>query len=69
MKLIRATVGLPEPTKFIILIPPIAVAKLLQYSGSRVEHRDGFSSHKMICSDSKMMNFHFGFKAWLKTVG
>ena len=25
---------------------PTAVAKLLQYSGSRVEHRDGFSSHK-----------------------
>ena len=23
---------------------PTAVAKLLQYSGSRVEHRDGFSS-------------------------
>ena len=27
-------------------IPPTAVAKLLQYSGSRVEHRDGFSSYK-----------------------
>ena len=51
--MIRATIGLPEPTKFIILIPPIVVAKLLQYSGSRVEHRDGFSSYKMICSDSK----------------
>ena len=23
--------------------PPTAVVKLLQYSGSRVEHRDGFS--------------------------
>ena len=28
------------------LIPPTAVSWLLQYSGSRVEHRDGFSSHK-----------------------
>ena len=26
--------------------PPTAIALLLQYSGSRVEHRDGFSSHK-----------------------
>ena len=26
--------------------PPIAIVKLLQYSGSRVEHRDGFSSYK-----------------------
>ena len=51
--LIRATVGVPESTKFIILIPPTAVAKLLQYSGSRVEHGDEFSSYKMICSDSK----------------
>ena len=25
---------------------PTTVAKLLQYSGSRVEHRDGFSSYK-----------------------
>ena len=28
------------------LFPPTAVALLLQYSGSRVEHRDGFSSRK-----------------------
>ena len=39
-------VGGLESTKFINLIPPIAVAWLLQYSGFRVEHRDGFSSHK-----------------------
>ena len=38
--------GYPESTKFINLIPLTAVALLLQYSGSRVEHRDGFSSHK-----------------------
>ena len=35
-----------ESTIFINLFPPIAVAMLLQYSGSRVEHMDGFSSHK-----------------------
>ena len=35
-----------KSTKFINLIPPTVVAWLLQYSGSRVEHRDGFSSHK-----------------------
>ena len=26
--------------------PPTVVVKLFQYSGSRVEHRDGFSSYK-----------------------
>ena len=35
-----------ESTKFINLIPPITIAWLLQYSGSRVEHMDGFSSRK-----------------------
>ena len=30
----------------IYILNPTVVAKLLQYSGSRVEHRDGFSSHK-----------------------
>ena len=30
-----------------------AVAEVLQYSGSRVKHRDGFSSYKLIYSDSK----------------
>ena len=30
--------------------PPTAVVKLLQYSGSRVEHRDGFSSYKLFVS-------------------
>ena len=37
---------MPESTIFINLIPPTAVAWLLQYSGARVEHRDEFSSHK-----------------------
>ena len=43
---IRVHGGGPESTKFINLIPPIAATWLLQYSGFRVEHRDGFSSHK-----------------------
>ena len=32
---------------------PTAVAELLQYSGFRVEHRDRFSSYKLIYNDSK----------------
>ena len=36
---------------------PTVVAKLLQYSGSRVELRDGFSSYKMILQYVKMVNF------------
>ena len=44
--LICGTKGRPESTKFINLIPLTSVALLLQYSGSKVEHKDGFSSHK-----------------------
>ena len=44
--LIRATVGVPKSTKFISQIPPTSIAKLLQYSDSRVELNDGFSTHK-----------------------
>ena len=44
--LIRVHGGGSESTKFINLITPTAVAWLLQYSGSRVEHKDEFSSHK-----------------------
>ena len=44
--LIRVSVGGPESTKSINLIPPTVVALLLQYSGSRVEYKDGFSSCK-----------------------
>ena len=35
-----------ESKKFIDLIPPTAIALLLQYSGSRVEHKNEFSSCK-----------------------
>ena len=38
------------------LIPPTIVAWLLQYSGSRVEHRDGLSSHKGLIVRFKMVN-------------
>ena len=44
--MIRMHGGGPKSTKFINLIPPTIVAWLLQYSGSKVEHRDEFSSHK-----------------------
>ena len=39
-------VGGPESTKFITKIPLTVVAMLLQYSDSRVKHRDEFSSYK-----------------------
>ena len=54
--MIRATVG---------------VAKLLQYSGSKVEYRDGFSSYKRVAVKFKMVNlvwiFRFGknSEGWL----
>ena len=63
-----------ESTKFLNLIPPTAVAWLLQYSGYRVEHRDGFSSHKCLAVKFKMVNLVWihGFCKnselnWLKT--
>ena len=37
----------------IYILNPTVVVKLLQYSGSRVEHMDGFSSYKLIYSESK----------------
>ena len=40
------TVGYAGINKMYNLIPTTAVALLLQYSGSRVEHRYEFSSHK-----------------------
>ena len=40
----------------IYILNPTAVAKLLQYSGSRVEHRDGFSSYKRFAAKSKTVN-------------
>ena len=43
---IRATVGVGINNIYKPKFPPTAVAKLLQYSGSSVEHRDGFSLHK-----------------------
>ena len=54
--LIRVHGGGLKSTKFIIRIPPTVVEWLLQYSGSRVEHEDGFSSHKCFAVRFKMVN-------------
>ena len=40
----------------IYILNPTSLAKLLQYSGYRVEHRDGFSSYKRFAVTSKMVN-------------
>ena len=56
-------IGVPESTKFINLIPPTAIAWLLQYSGSRVEQRDGFSSCKLFAVGSKRW-----ISLWIKGV-
>ena len=50
------TEGGSESIKFINVIPPTAVAWLLQYSASRIEHRDGFYSHKRLTMRFKMVN-------------
>ena len=48
--------------------PPTAIAKLLQYSGSRIEHRDGFSSYQMIYNRLKMVNLFWILGFHVKTV-
>ena len=45
-----------ESKKFVNLIPPTVITWLLQYSGSRVEHGDEFSSHKRLAVRFKMVN-------------
>ena len=45
----------------------VTVAKLLQYSGSRVEHKDWFSQYQMIYSRLKMGEFQFRFQDLVKT--
>ena len=42
--LLKIQVGVWNQQNLYPRIPTTDVAKLLQYSGSRVEHRDGFSS-------------------------
>ena len=42
--------------KNLYLFLPIVVAWLLKCSGSRVEHKDGFSSHKRFAVRFKMVN-------------
>ena len=50
------------------LIPLTAVALLLYYSCSRVEHRDGFSSQKWLARKFTLVN-SFGFWVLIKTGG
>ena len=45
--LIRATVGMRNQQNLYPKAPTV-VAKLLRYSGSKVELRDGFSSYRLI---------------------
>ena len=59
--LIRATVGVGINNIIKPKFPPTAVAKLLQYSGSRVEHRDEFSLHKLFTVKLENGEFQFGF--------
>ena len=43
---------------------PTVVAKVLQYSGSRVELKDGFSSCEMIYSEGQNGEFGLDFQVW-----
>ena len=52
---------MPELTKFINLIPSTAVAMILQYSGSRVKHRDVFFFAQMTCSEGQNGEFGLDF--------
>ena len=47
--------------------PPTAVVKLLQYSGSRVELRDGFSLYKSFSVEFKTGELNLDFQVWVKT--
>ena len=62
MPLIRAIVEWIRNQQNLYLIPPTSVAWLLQYSGSRVEHRDGFSSRKMTYNEVQNGEFVLDFK-------
>ena len=62
MPLIRAIVEWIPNQQNLYLIPPTSVAWLLQYSGSRVEHRDGFSSRKMTYNEVQNGEFVLDFK-------
>ena len=48
--------------------PPTTVVTLLQYSGSRIEHKDEFSSYQMIYSRLKMVNLFWILGFCVKTV-
>ena len=53
----------------IYILNPTTVVKLLQYSGSRVEHRDEFSLHKCFAVRFKNGEFQFGFLRFAKNKG
>ena len=55
--MIHATVGVLESTKFIYLNSSYCRSKLLQYSGPRVELKDGFFFVKNDLQRFKMVNF------------
>ena len=50
--------------QYLYLFPPIVVAWLLQYSGSRVEHRDGFFFAQMDFNEVQNGEFVLDFKVW-----
>ena len=64
--LIRATVGWSESTKFVSLVPPTAVVKLLQYSGLGSNTWMGFLRTNDL-SEIKTGELNLDFGVWLKT--
>ena len=63
--LIRATVGLAESTKFVSVVPPTAVVKLLQHSG--IGSNTGMSFLRTNdLSEIKTGELNLDFGVWLK---
>ena len=60
--------GDSESTKFVSLVPPTAVVKLLQHSGLRSNTGMGFLCTNDL-SEVKTGELNLDFKAWVKTVG
>ena len=65
--MIRATVGVGINNIYKPKFPPTAVAKLLQYSDFRVEHRDEFFLHKLFTVKLKNGELNLDFQVWVKT--
>ena len=60
--------GDPESTKFVSLVPPTAIVKLLQYSGVGSNTRMGFLRTNDL-SEVKNGELNLDFKVVIKTVG